>query len=412
MTEPNQADKDQARLAKAKLVLSGSEKKEDWGKDIEYLAKRKEEAAKALASQEQIKIIEATEKERKDRIAMQKKMAELEQMRHQAEALKGQRLAKEQSERDLRAEQERQAKISQIIQSKEEIEKIKDNTSSELSPIKTLTRDTSLAIKQEGLSASRLVLNNSPESKKSLFALKEGGRRGSYYWLIGLGLIVIITGLSIGAWSLIERQEDSLAVIKKTRTGLIFTDDQKALDLNGKDATIIRSEIQSSAQAEVPAKGSLREIYFVKDRQTDTPSGLEIKLAELPLRDMLKDLGLPDGFTRFLGEKGLMGIYYGDEMTPFYLFKTTDYKNLANTLLTQEGRIIGTLLSLADNQIDQAEIEVSVFQDKMIKNYDARVVTDAGNNIIGLYSWLDKETVIVTSNENGFGKVLERYISQ
>ena len=65
-------DDDQAKLAKAKLALSDEKEVEKWKKSAEYLNKRREEAAKALASDDQKKL-GPKKKKRKLTVSMLKK---------------------------------------------------------------------------------------------------------------------------------------------------------------------------------------------------------------------------------------------------------------------------------------------------------------------------------------------------
>ncbi len=398
-------NKDLNRMAKAKLALSGDQVKDDWQKDAEYLAKRKEEAIKALASQEQTKALEQLAKEKADKLETQRKLAELEDLRKKAEEEKRKNLAEEQAQKDAIAEAERQNKIAQIINAEKEIDFIKKDSSVNPQPIRTLTRDAGLAIKKGQLSASQIIQNKNTEAQNNLSKIKT---KRDYSWLIGLGVLIIIIGIIITIIAFNQRKVNSLADIEQTRTSLIFVDNQTAINLNDKTQIASLAELQKEFNKNIGNKESLSEVYFVKNIEKDSEKGLEIILTERTLLDSLKDIGLnlPDNFTRFLDNKALLGIHHSDQNEPFYILKTNDYKNVANALLEEEKLITTELLKPYQDASTTEEIYNSAFQDKMINNYDTRIVLNSFNQIIVLYAWFDEKTLIITTNEGTFRKIL------
>lgn len=398
-------NKDLNRLAKAKLALSGDEAKKDWQKDAEYLAKRKAEAAKALASQEQIKALEELAKEKAGKLETQRKLAELEELRRKAEEEKRKKLAEEQLNKDTEAEAERQRKIKQIIESEKEISFIKKDDSVSPEPIKTLTRDTGLAIRKGQLSASQIILNKKTIDQSNLATIKS---KKNFSWLIGLGILIIIIGLIITIIAFNQRKINSLAQIENTRSSLIFVENQISINLNDKTSQEARAELKKYFNENSNNKESLAEIYFVKNLEKDSEKGLEIILTETSLLDGLKsvDINLPDNFSRFIDNKGLLGLHQSQKNEPFYIFKTTNYKNVANALLTEENSIVVELLKPFLDATTTEEILNLEFQDKMINNYDTRIILNNLSQIIALYSWFDEKTLIVTTNELSFQKIL------
>jgi hypothetical protein len=219
---------------------------------------------------------------------------------------------------------------------------------------------------------------------------------------------LVIIGLIITIVALNQRRTNSLANIAQTRTSLIFIENQNPLDLNQKTAEEARLSL-SQGLINRGAKESLTEIYFIKDVELDTEKGLEIKKTELNLIDSLPLLGIntPDNFTRFLEKRGLLGLHNGLVVSPFYIFKTTNYKNVANALLEQENLIVSELLAPFSATTRTDEIISLKFQDKMIRNYDTRIIANTSNEVIALYAWFDEGTLIITSNETTFGKILD-----
>ena len=56
--------------------------------------------------------------------------------------------------------------------------------------------------------------------------------------------------------------------------------------------------------------------------------------------------------------------------------------------------------------------EPFVFEDSIIKNKEVRVLKDTKGTIRLLYSFIDRETLVITTNESTFSEVLTRLTSQ
>lgn len=407
MAEENSETNDLEKLAKAKLALSGEERLSSWKKTTEDFEKRKQEAAKAMASDAQKKAWDEAEKTRLEKIESQKKLADLEAARRQREEEERKNLSQETIKKDERAETERIAKINEILKSQEEINLIKKNPNIGPNPLRTLTRDISETIGKEGLSVSKII-TKTPD-KINLSKKEKDGRS----WLVGLGLILVIGGLIALIWAVEQRQDTSLAPVTAIRKGIIFSDQQQVINLDQQGGAQIRQELKSKALSPATGAESVQEIYFTYQKKEQTDSGLVIKTTESDLGNLANklELKLPNEFIRFLEPKMMLGFYFGQQIAPFYILKTKNYKNVASAILNNENLIISELLSPFEETSVLEKIKNLQLQDKMIKNYDTRLMVDETNTIIAIYSWLDKETIVLTTNEKTFTQVLNSYSS-
>jgi len=399
----NPIKNDSTKIAMAKLALAGEDEIEGWKKDNQYLERRRQEAAKAMASAEQEKAKEDIEKAKIDKIEAQKKLAELEAVRQREEGDKNKKLAEEQKKKDEQSELERLTKIDKILASQKEIETIKKNPQAGTAPIRTLTRDIGQTIQSEGLSAAKII-TNTPDQKRT--------ESSSYrVWLIGLITLLIIGGLFISLWSIWLRQTVVTANPLANRQSLIFANKQIAIDLDKKSSAELLTELNETKTnlAEVTSLETI-EIYFTYQVSTTTEKGIVTTKNEAPVTAYNKyfNLNLPGDFTRQIEPQWMLG-YSGKQADPFYIFKTNNLKNLADALLKNEDQVVSALLSPFVNASTTEKIALATFRDKMIKNYDARLVTDETNATIAIYSWLDQSTLLVTTNEDTFVRLLDFY---
>lgn len=409
MADENNAKSNPDKLAQAKLALSGEEKLSSWRKAGEDLEKRRQEAIRSMASNEQKKVWDEAEKSRLGKIEAQKKLAELEAGRRLTEEEKRKKLSEEQIKKDEQLEAERLAKINEIIKSQQEIDLIKKKPDAGPSPIRTLTRDIGEAIGKEKLSAGK-ILTTTPD-KESLAPTQGEGLGRSL--LIGVGVILIIGGLTAVLWSVLQRQITSIATVTAPRQGLLFADEQVAIDLDKNGADQARQELRTKSLGAPENKEKVQEIYFVYQTKEQATDGLVMKTVEANPRVLATklNLNLPDEFLRFLEPQMMFGFYYGHQTAPFYVFKTKSYKNTADALINKEGLIASELLSPVIDASTTEKIKNGQFQDKMVRNYDTRLMLDETNTVIALYSWLDKNTLVFTTNENTFGSILDSFLS-
>jgi hypothetical protein len=408
MSDETKAKNNSTNLAKAKLALSGEEKLISWKKEGEDLEKRRQEAVRALASDEQKKAWAEEEKARQNKLDAQKKLAELEAERRLNEQEKRKNLSEEQIKRDQELEAERIAQIDKILESQKEIDRIKKDPKAGPAPIRTLTRDIGEVAQRGGLSASGII-TNTPD-KKSLAPSK---KRGGQSWLIGIGLILILGGLGAVLWSVLQRQETSIAPLAETRQSIIFADEQISINLDETTAEQAKDNLGNKSLTPPESRERVQEIYFTYQEREQTPQGLVTRIEEAnPTVFATKlELNLPDELLRFLEPKMMFGFYYGQKTTPFYIFKTKNYKNVADALINNENLIASELFAPLVGASTTEKILTNNFQDKMIDNYDTRLIIDEANTVIALYSWLSRDTLVFTTNESTFSKILNSFLS-
>ena len=401
-------DQNDDKLARAKAALTDEPTLETWRQDADRLKVRLSEATQELLSDEQKRQLTEAARNQTERLAAQKKLAAREETRRQEEAVKRRDLADENRQRDAAAEEERRAKVAKIVSAEATIETIKNQPGSGLNSVRTMTSDAGAAIRDESLSAAKIAQGIKPPPTKS-----SGPIPG---WLAGFGLVLILGGLLIGLGTIVQKRLWGRAPLESTRTGLIATDRQIVFDLTVDENQDWSRKLSALATA-TPTKEELLEIYFTRQIQETTEQGLIFEQVEAEtefLNDRLA-LGLPNDLLRFLGPRMLLGLHYGSNVAPFYLFTTAHYENAVAAWLADENRLAAGLLSrfgAQDGNNSEAEFGHHSFQDKLINNRDVRIVADENGNTVALVAWLDQNTLLITTNENTFEKIIERRLTK
>ena len=68
---------------------------------------------------------------------------------------------------------------------------------------------------------------------------------------------------------------------------------------------------------------------------------------------------------------------------------------------------VGTLFAVPQS-VSSGE---KIFEDEALKNKDLRVVKDSNRKTVLLYTFLDKNTILITSNESIFSAILGKFIT-
>lgn len=116
----------------------------------------------------------------------------------------------------------------------------------------------------------------------------------------------------------------------------------------------------------------------------------------------------PESVRRSLKNVFMFGFHnINQKIEPFLVLKTDFFQNTFSGMLKWEPYIWNDLQKWG------VEGEVSGnFIDKIIKNKDTRILQDQNGNIKIIYSFLDKETMLLTTNEATFLEILDQFEKQ
>lgn len=110
----------------------------------------------------------------------------------------------------------------------------------------------------------------------------------------------------------------------------------------------------------------------------------------------------------------MLGVYGGDRNEPFLILKTAFYENAFAGMLTWEktmgndlAPLFGSTLSMRAHENPQSP-SGSFFSDEIINNKDTRALRNLDGEIELMYSFVDRETLVITTNKTTFLEILAR----
>jgi hypothetical protein len=117
---------------------------------------------------------------------------------------------------------------------------------------------------------------------------------------------------------------------------------------------------------------------------------------------------MPSELARSIDSRYMLGIYSYNTNEPFIILTETDFGLSYSGMLEWEKSMTSDLGEIFS--VSQAST-TSIFEDEALKNKDLRIIKDSSRKTILLYSFIDKNTILITTNENIFSAILGRYMT-
>lgn len=332
-----------------------------------------------------------------------------------------------------------------------------------LRTVRTFKDDMAQVITKQQVSVvSAISAEENRRSHKALSSMtapeetaSKGVMSGLGYFILGISVsLLLIGGAGVGA-ALYFFKEPGSVLPKSAIPAYITVEEQRSVNTDGLSKSQLLSGL-IKVQQELDTKvGSITQLYFIK---TTIDPAQEKKIALLlPATDLLAllETHAPGPLVRSLEPKMMFGFYQFDQVRPFIILKTTSYETAFASMLDWERDLNADLAPLFGPAIIQkftrpieeepldtfgststvttgstssstvtetpARTPSTVtttlflphsFEDAVIVNKDVRVLRDDAKNIVLIYGFYDKQTILITPDENTFKEVVTRLSSR
>lgn len=218
----------------------------------------------------------------------------------------------------------------------------------------------------------------------------------SYYLLTKPGEVAVLPGVP----SLIEADE--------------------TMELEGVSGPELMRALRDAADQPL-VSGNVLITYIAS--ASSSPRGVPLKTPE-PGGTLIKALPLlaPDMLLRNMSHESTVGVVHaGDETRPFFILRVSSFERTFAAMLVWERDMRAALSMLYPEYPNApvAEVEMGTttapvataplgFVDAIVRNYDVRILRDAGGRSLMLYGYRDKETLIIARDEAAFLELVSR----
>jgi len=220
--------------------------------------------------------------------------------------------------------------------------------------------------------------------------------------IVSLTVLFLVIGgvLALGAYYA-YRLNTTPNLTPQFEPSIIFTEARESVDISEKDARGTMSMLANARRNSIFSLGSIIELYLT--RSVETTEGQSVP-THVDAIDFLKTIGAdtPDTFVQTLNSDYVVGIHVIDENVPFLILTTRSYGHAFSGMLAWESSIEENLDPFFSPNAKQSKPAVAeggnAFADTVIQNIDVRILRDSNGEIRMLYAFVDRNTIIATTN--------------
>jgi hypothetical protein len=295
-------------------------------------------------------------------------------------------------------------------------------------------KNSSLQIEDKEDAVPEFIDNIASKKEASVFVPKktfttitdESAGTGNYsrkIFMVIVSIILIVGGVGAGYYLYLKSPLAKPTVVPISTSkvpSIIKPETQKIVPIGNLKGVSLEEKIRSVVVSDAVAAGVLNEIVL-----TQTTGSSTIRVTAL---NFIKTIGYqtPEIFKRSLMNIWMLGAYGSDEgNAPFIIFKTDFFQNSYAGMLDWEKNMVddlAILLNFEEKIKNQNNTGTSTvrgylavrgrFEDKIILNRDVRKFTNENGVSLLVYSFIDKDTLVITTSENVLRSIIQKLEKQ
>jgi hypothetical protein len=226
------------------------------------------------------------------------------------------------------------------------------------------------------------------------------------FYLLGLsGLLIIVGLITFGVFYLVKNAPKTPPAIVINPETVIPTEGKKELSLDPNQSLVSLLAVQ-----ERQAPGTPSEIvrFVIREGTSSAPIDGQRFATLLSNR-------IPDWLVRSFNPTYMTGLYNASNgWQPIIIFKIDSYENAYAGMLKWEETMSDDLKVIINQKTASTTstalnpITNTLFKDAVIKNKDVRVLEDKSGRRIMLYSFVDPQTLVITTDQATLEEVFAR----
>lgn len=293
---------------------------------------------------------------------------------------------------------------------------------SAVKPLETYQGDIESMVEKKNVSVLSIAAAEADKKREVAPAEPAQSRswmRAALYVGTGVLLILIVSGV----WFYIATRSAPIATVAvSTQAPFITVDDAEAVPVSITTRSSLMNSLETAKQNVKISLGLIEQLDPVvqtTDAQDNTSQSV------LGIQDLLTTLApeIPQELTRTLQPTYLLGVHSYDENDAFLILQTDSYETAYAGMLAWETTMQsdlsplfdrtppvhanGTATSTASTTPSQSIINSS-FTDQVVDNRDARVITNQYGDILLLWTFLDRNTIVITNNDATLREIITR----
>ncbi len=286
--------------------------------------------------------------------------------------------------------------------------------------LRTLEGDIQEAIENKNTSVASIVI--AEQTKKAPAELKnKSGSFGKKIYIIIASIALVILGIGGAYYFYLQSPLAPSAPVVAESTvipSIIAPDTQKTLEVTGLDPGKARVAVENALSKVGNNDGSIAEIILVTKAATGTESIINAG-------DFISLLGLsaPDILSRSLNNAWMLGTYDDNgTAAPFIILTDNFFQNAYAGMITWETTMPEDFMNIfgyADKLAEENGTDTLAsyfiqgsFEDGVAENKDVRAFTQPNGTVLLLYSFINNDTIVITTDEKALAEIINRLEKQ
>lgn len=284
--------------------------------------------------------------------------------------------------------------------------------------IRTYKDDIQSAIQASHLSSINIAMAENEKMHSKIASdvaaeEKSDSKNSKSKTIFTVSILIIVLGIfALAAAYLLNNQSSTVVVQTQILPSLITTEYKDELNIN----SVVQNRFVSALSSKInDIQIPVNNIYNVYIT-TGTSSAKRLITASDFVT--ITDLNMPDIIKRTLTTDFMVGMYsFGNGNLPFVIFKTSSFDNTYAGMIEWETYLQKDFTQLfrlngANGGGDIASALTPTvtqkFVDGVVVNQDVRLLRDNTGRTILLYAIFNKDTIIITVNEDAFKEIVDR----
>lgn len=280
-------------------------------------------------------------------------------------------------------------------------------------PLRTFQGDVEAILKGGAGSLAKIAIAENEKKVRSGF-LEEDTEKPQHTKLI-IWVSVSLIALGLGIFGVLYFLRTPADAVPKTPDvpPIIAADVEKKIDVTSLNRNQIVDALTAERDGSIAQLSSVVSIRLTKKSAEGT--------VPISAEDFFSKLGarVPNALLRSLDSNFMFGIHVLARNQPFLILKAGYYQNAFTGMLAWETNLrddLGPIFIPPEPVVTASTTEEILkksrsFQDIVIKNRDARALRGEDEKVIFLYSFPDKNTIVITTNPDTLEQVTARLLA-
>lgn len=274
-------------------------------------------------------------------------------------------------------------------------------------PLQTYERDIAEAIRSNNESVASINLAKQKKLQEHETVAEKTEKIGRKSLTLLISLVLVISGVSV-AFLIYYFVSNRPSPVVPVAPSLITVNEKRVLDITGLNTGGALNKILE----EIKKPG--KETGLVQIELTEGPTENKRTVSTQRFFELFA-IGAPPTLGRAFGSQWVFGFQnMGETSAPFIFASINSFDNAFDGMLRWEKvatENLGPIFIKPETKIADNTTGDSGFEDLITRSKDTRVLKDNLGNIILLYSFLDTENLVITTNERTFSELLNRFFS-